>query len=158
MRCWAAPASPLANAEIAANPATKLDSGSLAGAIQLEVVPQHVGHAEHEDISAILKPKPTIEAEGVTFPRLLLEASLTNDDLLLIVPERPDAEWRPKAAPNTNSTDAPGAHPLGPPLPPSPTLGELMLTDLSSGAHRNLRRIIVISPIPPKKYNLLAQR
>jgi hypothetical protein len=33
-----------------------------------------------------------------------------------------------------------------------------MLTDLSSGAHRNLRRIIVISPIPPKKYNLLAQR
>jgi hypothetical protein len=153
MRCWAAPASPLANAEIAADPARRLESGAVAGAIQLEMVPQHVGTASREDIAALLKPKPRIEDEGVMFSRLLLEASLTTDDLLLVVPERPEAEWRPE-----NAAATPGAHPMGPAVPSSPTLGELMLTDLASGGHRNARMVLVVAPSPPKRFNLLAQK
>src|SRR5205085_2829057 len=83
MRCWAGPASVLANSEIAADPARRLESGSLAGAIQLEMVPQHVDREERADIAALLKPRPSTEGAGVMFSRLLLEASLTSDDLLL---------------------------------------------------------------------------
>jgi hypothetical protein len=155
LRCWAAPASTLANAEISADPARRLETGAVAGAIQLEMVPQHVGKASREDIAALLKPKPRIEDEGVMFSRLLLEASLTNDDLLLVVPERPDAEWRPQGG---VASDAPGAHPMGPAVPSAPTLGELMLTDQASGGHRNARMVLVIAPSPPRRFNLLAQK
>jgi hypothetical protein len=153
MRCWSAPASPVANAEIASDPTRRLESGALAGAIQLELVPQHVGTAPPRDLTAVLEPKPSEEAKGVMFPRLLLEASLTTDDLLFIVPERADAEWRQHPI---EQPDPPGSHPLGPPVPAPPTLGELMLTDLATGAHRNTRLVLVIAPTPPRKYNLLA--
>jgi hypothetical protein len=154
MRCWAAPASALANTQIASDPSRRLESGSLAGAIQLELVPQQVGRASRSEFAAALEPKRSIEAEGVVLTRLLLEASLTTDDLLLIIPERPDAEWRTHDAP----PQAPGSHPLGPPVPTPPTLGEMMLTDLATGGHRNLRRILIIAPSPPRKYNLLAAK
>ena len=103
----------------------------------------------------MLKPKPTIEHEGAMFSRLLLEASLTSDDLLLVVPERPDAEWRPRSSP---ASDKPGSHPMGPEVGSAPTLGELMFTDLAAGGHRNTRMVLVIAPSPPRRFNLLAQR
>jgi hypothetical protein len=154
LRCWVAPASALATTQIASDPSRRLDSGSIAGAIQLELVPQQVSRAGRSEFAAALEPRPTIEAEGVILTRLLLEASLTTDDLLLIIPERPDAEWRTHDAPPV----VPGSHPLGPPVPTPPTLGEMMLTDMATGGHRNLRRILIIAPSPPRKYNLLAAK
>ena len=81
-----APASALATSQIASGPSRRLESGSIAGAIQLELVPQQVGRAARSEFAAALEPRRTIDAEGVVLTRLILEASLTTDDLLLIVP------------------------------------------------------------------------
>jgi hypothetical protein len=155
MRCWLGPASAAVNAEISSDPKRRLEGGTLAGAVQLELVPQHVERAARADLQLALKPKQPPEAEGFVFSRLLLEASLSTDDVLLIVPERPDAEWRPR---KMAEGEAAAGSPHGPPVPTEPTLGEVMLTDVASGGYRNTKVVIVVAPSPPRRFNLLAER
>ncbi len=151
MRCWSGPAISIAGID-----ASKLVSGSIPGAVQVELLPQHVGVQDRGDVAALLKPKPTIAQEGVLFPRLSLEASFATDDALLIVPDSPDAEW--KTRPEVDPFEDEGMFKqFGPPLPTLPTIGEIMMTDQVTGGRRNSRVVMVIMPLPPATFNLLGR-
>jgi hypothetical protein len=154
MRCWLTPALANESSAIAADPKRRLESGAISGAIQIELVPQHFEPIDRSDLTAVLKPKPTQDEQGFLFSRLLLEASFSADDALLIIPERPDTEWRSKK--QAQSADAPANAALGPPMPGAPTLGDVMLTDLPAGGHRNIRFVLVVAPNPPRRFQLLA--
>ena len=149
MRCWSAPA--LTTASI--DPA-KLPVGAIPGAVHLELIPQHATPADRADIAALLKPRPALHDEGALFTRLSLEASFNTDDALLIIPDRPDAEWKIKTEPAPDFGEGLFSS-VGPPIPATPTLGELMMTDLPTGGRRNSRIVLVIQPIPPATFNLL---
>lgn len=151
MRCWSGPALTSAGADL-----TKLPPGAIPGAINIELAPQHTVPIDRGDIAALLKPRPSLEAEGVVFTRLSLEASFAGDDALLIIPERPDAEWRTRPEPAPTFEDRLFTQ-VGPPLPSTPTLGELMMTDLATGGRRNSRVILVIQPTPPPTFRLLSR-
>jgi len=164
VRCWAVPSAPV--------PAKRLVSpAQLPGALQVELVPQHVdGRAERADLAKALSGtlRPPRQAEGVVFSRLHLESALTGDHALLIVPERPGAQWiaenregpqeAPVSEPTSNAPVSQVGEPIGPPVPLPPTLGEVMLTDLVAGGRRGARVVLVIVPSAPKSFNLLAHQ
>ncbi|HYE63401.1 MAG TPA: hypothetical protein VD997_15520 [Phycisphaerales bacterium] len=151
LRCWVGPA-------LSSVPAAPgLTSGSIPGAVQIELMPQHVPPSDRGDIAALLKPKPALHDEGVLFPRLLLESSMSTDDVLLIVPEKPETEWK-ASTPEEEPASAEGTFSsLGPPLPTTPSLGEVMMTDVATGGRRNTRVVLVVQPMPPATFNLLAR-
>jgi hypothetical protein len=151
MRCWSGPAHTTAGVDL-----TKLPSGSIPGAVQLELVPQHVLPPNRADLGALLKARPSIEDEGTVFSRLTLEASLASDDVILIVPDSPDAEWKIKPQTEPTLEDSLFTS-QGPPLPTIPSLGEVMMTDLITGGHRNTRVVSVVQPMPPATFNLLGR-
>jgi hypothetical protein len=152
MRCWVGPA--LGSVPVAPS----LASGSIPGAVQIELTPQHLVPINRGDIAALLKPQASIEEQGVIFTRYTLECSLSTDDALLVVPDRPDAEWKAPAQDEADADiiEAPEAS-IGPPLPSTPSLGEVMMTDVAAGGRRNSRAVLVIQPMPPATFNLLGR-
>jgi hypothetical protein len=152
LRCWSGPALGSASVDT-----SKLPVGSIPGAVHIEVVPQHSTPFDRGDIAALLKPRPSLHDEGALFTRLSLEASFANDEALLIIPDRPDAEWKIKPDPAPEFGDEMFSQ-VGPPLPSTPTLGELMMTDLVTGGRRNSRVVLVVLPMPPSTFNLLARQ
>jgi len=122
--------------------------GPDAGVLQVEIVPQHVlPFAPLPDLAAALeppKPRPSRDAEGVAFERLLLETAFDGVDALVIVPESPAS-----ATPASE-----GFETAGPDAPMPPTLGEVMLTDTLSGGRRGTRVMVVLIPHAPRTFSL----
>jgi hypothetical protein len=136
LRCWVAPAR---SVEDAAAPAPR-------GALQVEIVPQFVPDA----------PPPTLSLPGgapadgprpLTLSRLTLETSLLGDEALLIVPEG-EAMLDP----------APIAGKKGPADAALPTLGETLLAPSNPSLNRRARVILVLVPVAPAGYRLLADQ
>lgn len=151
LRCWVGPA--LTSVPVPPS----LTSGSIPGAVQIELVPQHVPPSDRGDIAALLKPKLAVQDQGVLFSRLLLESSMSTDDVLLIVPEKPETEWKAAEPTEEPASASEMFGSLGPPLPSTPSLGEVMMTDVATGGRRNTRIVLVVQPMPPATFNLLAR-
>lgn len=151
-RAWAAPGDAVLPDETARNArAAPLSTG----VVQLQLVPQHLPRAAApvDALRASLEPKKAKRPadDGLAFARLKLDMALSGREALLIVPESPDVEWN-----LTSSGDpSPAGGTIGPTPPSEPTLGELMLTDLASGAKRGTRIIVVLIPHAPRGYQLM---
>lgn len=147
VRAWTAPAR-LVGPQAAGEPAV----------LQLEMVPQFVPRPD-ESFAAQLhraeEVRPTREQEGVAFTRLSLQATLTGDDALIIVPEAPEIAWT-APEPKEDAAEAPPSL-LGPPVPATPTLGEVLLSGRDSPEQRRTRMILVLTPAVPPEYRLFGQ-
>lgn len=149
LRAWAAPG-PMPEGPPA-------DGARTSTVLQLEIVPQVVPRPTPGVLGLSLHARPQREREGVVFSRLTLEASLAGDESLLILPERPEAEWsgESESAAATDSTGVfAGAPRFGPPEPPLRTLGDLLMGELSIARGRKPRMILVLTPSVPGEYRL----
>ncbi len=160
VRCWAAPG--LAS------------EFGLAG-LRLEMVPQH--EESHPDLSGELRASLGLDAatpreeRGMMFTRLTASGVAREGDAVVLIPESPDADWRPSA----RDTKVPGVR-VGAPIANSGTIGEAMLADgpieptpghglepsPESGVStdpagvRTARKVIVVLiPRPPERANLM---
>jgi hypothetical protein len=139
-RCWAMPM-----------PAG--DDGVPAG-LRLELAPQHAEFVTPEtriEVDTGLRPRLRTEDEGMIFTRLVLEMIAVEGEALLIVPEPPHVDWTVVL-----SGDAASPPPqAGPPIIPTPTLGEAMLSIPAVDAARGARAIIVLVPRTPERFELI---
>jgi hypothetical protein len=148
-------------------------NGGSAPALQVQLLPQHqdVFRAQAEAIS-LSSPTPRAgrESQGLVFSRLLLETALDGSDALVIVPESPGVDWSDPAPPPVEPDVADAEVPrdlsppvlidtagIGPPIPSAPSIGEVMLTDLTSDARRGARIILVIIPNVPRGFDAVAR-
>lgn len=159
-RCWVSPALPRAGADPLAE-------------VRVDLALQHQGLARPRSLRELVdRPQRTrIEHEGVVFSRFVLELGLGADEALLIVPERPEADWGDDPdAPAATGSASPDAI-TGPPAPRLPTLGDAMLWSdagagpgsgpgavqgAAGGAPRPVRVIIALIPRLPEKLELAA--
>ncbi len=141
-RCWAMP----------------LPAGeeSVAAGLRLELAPQHALMERPEsriEVDSGLRPRARTEDEGMIFHRLVLEMIAVDGEALLIVPEAPGVDWNLVPSGDV-SRPGPAA---GPPLTPTPTLGEAMLSLPGVEASRGARAIIVLVPRTPEKFELIRE-
>jgi hypothetical protein len=167
LRCYAAPWGEAAD-------------GVVPAALRVDLVPQHeTTERPRSDFAAALEgPRVrTVEDSGQILTSLAFETLLGPGEVLLIIPELPAAEWRgtladgSEAPPDDRAGDA-GPIPLDQPAPPVPpdrlefgagpkpprpkTVGEWILTDASDLSDASRRLILVIDPILPAEFRLLA--
>lgn len=146
-RCWVSPTLPQSGADPLAE-------------VRVDLALQHQGPARSRSLRELVdRPQRTpLEQDGVVFSRFVLELGLAGDEALLIVPERPEAEWgKASAAPAAVEADSAGL--AGPPAPRLPTLGDAMLWSDpgdAPGAARPVRVIIALIPRLPEKLELAA--
>ena len=145
-RCWVSPRLPRSGAEPLAE-------------VRVDLAVQHQGPVRSRSLRELVdRPQRTpIEEAGVVFSRFVLELGLGGDEALLIVPERPEADWSGGSASSADDpAPAPGGSGLaGPPAPRLPTLGEAMLWS-DAGAARPVRVIIALIPRLPDRLELAA--
>jgi hypothetical protein len=161
--------------------------GTVPAALRVDLVPQHeTENRPKSEFAAVLEaPRVrTIEDAGQILTSLAFESLVGPGDVLLIVPEAPNAVWRGSPSdldvesPGANASETP-AEPVGdpgplaldkpaPPLPPEriefgagpkpprpKTVGEWILTDASDLSDATRRLIVVIDPILPAEFRLL---
>lgn len=125
------------------------------GVLQLEMVPDL--RPPRATGSLIFDPVDHAEAAPIPFWRLQMQAALDGEQALLIVPEEPDANWNDATETTSGLTPGRGPNaksPLGPSVPPAPTLGELLLDRMQANGRRT-RRVLLISAQVPAEYRLL---
>jgi hypothetical protein len=142
-RCWVSPRLPRPGAAPLAE-------------VRVDLALQHQGPPRAQSLRELVDGplRIPIEQAGVVFSRFVLELGLGADEALLIVPERPDADWSGSSRDDREATVSPLA---GPPAPRLPTLGESMLwSDPGAGAARPVRVIIALIPRLPDRLELAA--
>lgn len=137
-RCWAVP------------------GGSL-GRMRVELLPElrmpRRGHDER--LGMLLDSGLAPDGRGLAFDRLLLGWTSDGSGAVLIVPESPDIDWA-DPLPGRPETEASTAQPYGPTPVRTPTLGELMLTNLASpDTPGDARMVVVLLPRVPERFGLL---
>jgi hypothetical protein len=158
VRCWAAPGLG--------------DELGLAG-LRLEIVPQH--EESDPDSSGALRSSLGLDAatpreeRGMMFTRLTASGVSRAGDAVVLIPESPDADWRPTPAPRDPKTSSVR---VGAPIANSGTIGEAMLADgpiepdldpgIGSDAPRAIegvrsarKVIVVLIPRAPERASLM---
>lgn len=148
-RCWAIPMPP---------PTSTSSAGSqrVGAGLRLELAPQHVLGRRPEaqlEVDTGQRLRARIEDEGMIFRRLVLEMIAVEGEALVIVPEAPSVDWSTVPSGDV-SRMAPAA---GPPLSPTPTLGEAMLSLSAVEASRGAKAIIVLVPRTPERFELIRE-
>ncbi len=150
--------------------------------LHLELAFQHVAHDERNNRRAPFQSRRLTEEErGHVFRTLTSHLSLAPGEALLIIPESPEQDWEispARDAPDSGSTSAPAneldpnqgstnathdanpSHrpaPAGPAPPRLPTLGDALLSllDTSDPTGDTPRRVILLVPRIPKRFQLL---
>lgn len=147
MRCWTTPDP----GPISIDPKTGL-AASMPAALTLELVPRYLPQAP-DDSGLQLPGTAAPVSEALPFDRLRLSAILRGDEALLILPESPETDWSAIDEAPPRQTLVPH---MGPAVPPAPTLGEALLTDMGAVVGRRARVIVVIQPSVPRRFHILA--
>ncbi len=146
-RCWAAPTI------VSGNGITRV-----APDLRLELVPQYNDpppprpSLEEELEKATKPPRPrTEEREGLLIRRLVLDVPLLAGEAVVIVPERPEANWSMPAAERPEAGAERGPAPAAPLFP---TVGEAMLSDAGAGGLGLAKVVVVVLPRIPSGFRL----
>lgn len=159
-RAWPTPVEPA--------PSEPLPSdGRMPALLELEILPQHAQDAPRDPLGRAMGARaPGVLDQGQPFSRLTLTLLSRGKDAILIVPTAPADDWpdaskaRPSASASAGGWAGPGGpevpgetplHALGPTPSPSPSLGQLMLSD---PAHPLRRGVLVLIPHAPERFEL----
>ncbi|MCC6660178.1 MAG: hypothetical protein IT437_04760 [Phycisphaerales bacterium] len=142
LRCWVVP-----------DPDTE-GTAWPAGAVHIELAPQHVPDARHARPTLSAKHAvPAPEDQGLVLGRFAASFTMKGGHAILLVPESAAADWTTPVAPAT--PDQPRNGPVGPQVAAPPTIGEALLAgrvDEKSG--RRTRAIIVLIARAPERFEL----
>lgn len=151
-RCWAMPIP---------RPAPDTDPHAGVGTVlRVELMPElRMPRRAHDESLGMLFEDVVSSGEpgarGIAFDRLLLGWQATGTHALVIVAENADADWSDPAPRRPEST-AQEAQVYGPPAAVVPTLGELMLTNLTApDMTGDARVMIVLVPRVPQRFGVL---
>ena len=155
-RCWAMPDVGRATEHV-----TKPDTGAGVGTLlQLELMPELWMPRQAHDRSLGLLFEDVVSSgepgvRGIAFDRLVLGWQATGTHALVIVAESADADWS-EPAPGRPESESAGPRVFGPPAVVAPTLGELMLTNLTApDMPGDARVVIVLVPRVPERFGVM---
>ncbi|MDQ7013868.1 MAG: hypothetical protein Q9O74_08240 [Planctomycetota bacterium] len=155
-RCWAMPDVGRATEHVA-----KPDAGVGVGTLlRIELMPElRMPRQAHDESLGLLFEDAVSSgepgAQGIAFDRLVLSWQAAGTHALVIVAERTDADWS-EPVPRRPESSASGAQVFGPPAVVAPTLGELMLTNLTApDMPGDARVVIVLVPRVPERFGVL---
>jgi hypothetical protein len=120
--------------------AQRSDGGAPAANLHVELVPQNRETRRSEDaMDPLSLGHPSIDAEsqGMMFTRLYASMSLAPGQSILVIPERPDADWKALGAEPAPSDDQPAnAGESGGPGKPhgAPRIGQVVRSTPSAGS------------------------
>lgn len=147
-RCWPAPR-------------LQADAGAGVGSLlRVELMPElRMPRQAHDERLGMLLEDAARDtgpgSRGVAFDRLLLGWGATGESAVLLVPEAPEADWS-APAPGRLESAASETMVFGPPAVEAPTLGELMLTNLTApDVPGDARLVVVLVPRAPERFGVL---
>ncbi|MFG0258741.1 MAG: hypothetical protein ACF8LK_00195, partial [Phycisphaerales bacterium JB041] len=147
-RCWAMPTAA---------------SGAQAGVgsvLQIELMPElRIPRQAHDESLGLLFEETVSSGEpgarGIAFDRLVLSCRSSGEHAIVIVAESADADWS-EPAPGRPESDQAAATVFGPPAVVAPTLGDVLLTNLTAPDDSgDARMVIVLVPRVPERFGVL---
>lgn len=130
--------------------------GSPMAALRLEMVPQfEPQQSDHTRLSIAAIGRQPEDQKSRTFDDLSAGVSITTrqgePDAIVIVPDRPDADWTKSPDPLADDAES-GPNPELP-----PTLGETMLAVPATKDSPRSRAVIILIPRLPQRFELLGR-
>lgn len=150
-RCWAMPDAPGSNGG---------EGAGVGSLLRVELMPElRMPRQSHDDSIGALFEEPTTDREpgvrGIAFDRLVLGCAASGESAILIVAESADADWS-EPAPGRPESDAEGVSVFGPQALATPTLGDVLLTNLTAPEESgDARVVVVLVPRVPERFGVL---
>ena len=148
-RCWAMPSAGLLN-----------DQAGVGSVLQIELMPElRIPRQAHDESLGMLFEDTVSSGEpgarGIAFDRLVLACRSSGEHAIVIVAESADADWS-EPAPGRPESELAAPTVFGPPAVVAPTLGDVLLTNLTAPEDSgDARMVIVLVPRVPERFGVL---
>lgn len=148
-RCWAMPSAGLRD-----------EQAGVGSVLQIELMPElRIPRQAHDESLGMLFEDSVSSGEpgarGIAFDRLVLACRSSGAHAIVIVAESADADWS-EPAPGRPESDLAGQTVFGPPAVVAPTLGDVLLTNLTApDVSGDARMVIVLVPRVPERFGVL---